>query len=105
MRSSDVYAGMNTETHCEFDRCDYVCANGFSFTAIRVDESRVPDKAAAEVMRDNFDRQFNHAFILGVRRTSAGWSFYYPKKTVAFPREIQATNWDKLPWKRQMLSA
>lgn len=96
---------MNTLPSCEIDRCDYVCANGFSFTAVRVDETEVPDQAAAKVMLDNLGRQLGNAFIMGVRRAARGWSFYYPEKPVAFPREVQATDWDKLPWKRQQLSA
>jgi hypothetical protein len=103
--SPRVYAGMNSFPSCEIDRCDYVCANGFSFTAVRVDESKVPNQAAAKVMLDTLGRELGNAFIMGVQRASQGWSFYYPEKTVPFPREVQATDWDRLPWKRQQLSA
>ncbi|RBP45190.1 hypothetical protein DES53_103187 [Roseimicrobium gellanilyticum] len=96
---------MNILSSYEIDRCDYVCANGFSFTAVRVDETDVPDQAAAKEMVANLGRQFGNVFIMGVRRATRGWSFYYPEKTVPFPREVQATNWDKLPWTRQQLSA
>ncbi len=95
---------MNASSCSEIECCEHVCRNGFVFTAVRVDEAHVPDQESATTLLEQLGRQIEGTFILGVRRPFRGWRFYYPETGRPFPREMQATDWDKLPWGREAVA-
>lgn len=97
------FVGMNHKSFSEVDRCDCVCANGFGFTAIRVDEAQAPSREAASALVERLNKEMEETFILGVEHRERGWRFYYPEVATPFPREVLATDWDRLAWTRQAL--